>query len=200
MFGLISLDQEKAFDLVEHKYLWKTLKAFGFSPGFIALTKTLYCDIESVLKVNGGLSAPFIIVRGIRQGCEMSGMLYSIAIEPMLCQIRKQLEGIKIGEGFSPLQLSAYADDIMVAVNSERDVEELLGATECFGRISSSRVNWEKSTALFVGRCQGMEPRLPACLKWMRGGIKCLGVHLGGQSEVKKNWEGVVEEILRKGD
>lgn len=120
LFGLISLDQEKAFDLVEHKYLWKTLKAFGFSPGFIALTKTLYCDIESVLKVNGGLSAPFTIVRGIRQGCAMSGMLYSIAIEPMLCQIRKRLEGIKIGEGFSPLHLSAYADDIMVAVNSER--------------------------------------------------------------------------------
>lgn len=46
-FGLISLDQQKAFDLVEHQYLWTTFKAFGFSPGFITTIKTLCSDIES---------------------------------------------------------------------------------------------------------------------------------------------------------
>lgn len=55
------------------------------------MTKTLYCDIESVLKVNGGLSAPFSVKQGIQRGCAMSGTLYSLAIEPMLCQVRKQL-------------------------------------------------------------------------------------------------------------
>ncbi|KAK3520120.1 hypothetical protein QTP70_014376, partial [Hemibagrus guttatus] len=71
--GLIFLDQEKAFDRVEHEYLWKVLETFGFNPGFIAMVKVFYCEIESVLKVNGGLCAPFKVLRGIRQGLALSG-------------------------------------------------------------------------------------------------------------------------------
>lgn len=50
--GLISLDQEEAFDRVEHPYLWKLLECFGLSPGFIAMIRVLYRDIESILKIN----------------------------------------------------------------------------------------------------------------------------------------------------
>ncbi|KAK0155412.1 Transposon TX1 uncharacterized protein [Merluccius polli] len=48
--GLISLDQEKAFDRVEHNFLWRVMERFGFSAGFIAKIKVLYSDVESVLK------------------------------------------------------------------------------------------------------------------------------------------------------
>uniref|UniRef100_A0A3B4W8S0 Reverse transcriptase domain-containing protein n=1 Tax=Seriola lalandi dorsalis TaxID=1841481 RepID=A0A3B4W8S0_SERLL len=91
--GLISIDQEKAFDRVEHQYLWQVLAAFGFSPGFIAKIQVLYGDIASVLKMNGGLSAPFGVQRGVRQGCPLSGMLYSLAIEPLLHKLRTGLSG-----------------------------------------------------------------------------------------------------------
>ena len=57
--GLISLDQEKAFDRVEHNFLWKVMERFGFSSGFIAMIRVLYNDIESLLKFNGSLCAPF---------------------------------------------------------------------------------------------------------------------------------------------
>ncbi|KAJ3584838.1 hypothetical protein NHX12_015333 [Muraenolepis orangiensis] len=53
--GLISLDQEKAFDRVEHSFLWKVMEKFGFSAGFIAKIKVLYNKIESVLKFNARL-------------------------------------------------------------------------------------------------------------------------------------------------
>ena len=43
--GLISIDQEKAFDKVEHPYLGKTLEAFGFNHHFIDKIKVLYRDI-----------------------------------------------------------------------------------------------------------------------------------------------------------
>lgn len=62
--GFISIDQQKAFDRVEHQYLWDTLEAFGFSSDFIGMIKVLYQDTESLLKINGGLSTPFKVSRG----------------------------------------------------------------------------------------------------------------------------------------
>ena len=92
--GLISIDQEKAFDRVEHQYLWKTLAASGFSPGFIASIQVLYCDIVSILKINGGLAESFAVQRGMRQGCSLSGMLYPVATEPPLQKLIKELSGV----------------------------------------------------------------------------------------------------------
>uniref|UniRef100_A0AAV2KAS0 Reverse transcriptase domain-containing protein n=1 Tax=Knipowitschia caucasica TaxID=637954 RepID=A0AAV2KAS0_KNICA len=148
--GLISIDQEKAFDRVEHQYLWQTMAAFGFSPGFIAHIRTLYCDVMSVLKVNGGLSAPFSVGRGIRQGCSLSGMLYSLSIEPLLHRLRADLQGALL-PGARPFKVSAYADDLIVFVNSQRDVEVLADTVQVFGQVSSSRVNWSKSSATLLG-------------------------------------------------
>ena len=33
------------------------LSSFGFSPGFIDKIKVLYCDIQSILDINGGLNS-----------------------------------------------------------------------------------------------------------------------------------------------
>ncbi len=49
------------FDRVEHSYLWRMLEEFGLSSGFIAMIRVLYQDVESILKINGGLSAPFTV-------------------------------------------------------------------------------------------------------------------------------------------
>ncbi len=118
--GLISLDQEKAFDRVEHRHLSQTLRGFGFDTVFIKMIGTLYRSIESMIKINGGLSAPFKITRGIRQGCALSGMLYALAIEPLLIKIREKIDGWSIPRCDFKIKISAYADDIVVLVNIKK--------------------------------------------------------------------------------
>lgn len=74
---LISIDQENAFKHTEHNFLWTVMERFGFSAGFIAKIKALYCEVESVLKL-----FPFRVCKGVRQGCALPGMLYKLSLEP----------------------------------------------------------------------------------------------------------------------
>lgn len=104
------MDQGNAFDRVNHFYLLKTLKAFGFGPQFVSCIKLLYSETSSKLKING---RPFAVTRGIRQGHPLSGILYSISVEPLLSHLRKRSYGLCI-PGFPeipPVKLTAYADD-----------------------------------------------------------------------------------------
>lgn len=191
--GLISLDQEKAFDRVEHCYLWKVLEAFGFCQDFVAYIKVLYSDVESILKVNGGLCAPFKVFRGVRQGCSLSGMLYSLAIEPQ--QIWAKLHGISLPIGSSNLTLSAYADDVVVMISRQDDIQVLTELLLDFKSISSATVNWKKSEALLLSKWSGGKPELPEGLCWGTSGFKYLGVFLGNDLIVQKIWDGVIEKI-----
>lgn len=47
--GVLSLDQEKAFDRVHHIFLFDTLKAFGFRDNFISKIKLLYAGASVFL-------------------------------------------------------------------------------------------------------------------------------------------------------
>uniref|UniRef100_A0A674MKT3 Reverse transcriptase domain-containing protein n=1 Tax=Takifugu rubripes TaxID=31033 RepID=A0A674MKT3_TAKRU len=193
--GLISLDQEKAFDRVEHQFLWKVMERFGFSPGFIAMIRVLYCDIESMLKFNGSLCAPFRVRRGVRQGCALSGMLYALSLEPLLSRVRANVDGLFLPSFYRKIVLSAYADDLIVMVRSQRDVDVLSNLTVLFNRLSAARVNWQKSEALAVGRWTNGLPVLPQDLAWRRDGLKYLGVFIGDEETEKKNWLDTLEKV-----
>lgn len=105
------------------------------------------------------------------------------------------LHGIKLNGISLPFQLSAYADDIIVAITGESDVLALTRLIECFGKISSSKVNWSKSKALLVGKWTRAGPNLPDDLQWTKTGLKYLGVYLGDNMEVMENGEGFVELV-----
>lgn len=184
--GLISLDQEKAFDRVEHLYLWHTLQAFGFNSNFIDMIRAMYCEIESVIEMNGGLCTPFKVQRGVRQGCAMSGLLYVLAIEPLLCMLRNKLKGLTLPQCKATFQLSAYADDVIVFINDSDDVKKLQQIVNDFKDFSSAIVNWGKSDALLIGKWDGGNPILPGGLLWQRDGFKYLGVFLGNESFMQK--------------
>ena len=43
--SIINIDQEKAFDIVSHEYLFRVMKVFGLGDRFIAFIKLCYIYI-----------------------------------------------------------------------------------------------------------------------------------------------------------
>lgn len=193
--GFILIDQLKAYDRVEPMFLWKVLEAFGFKAGFISMLKVMYSDIESLLKVNGGLGAPFKVERGIRQGCSLSGMLYALSFEPLLHRLRNVLSGVHLQNTNSVLRLSAYADDLVLMINKQEDIDKFVSIFKDFEQLSSAKINWSKSEAFLYGEWLDTPPTLPNSLTWKRGGFKYLGVYLGDKTFIQKNWDGITEKV-----
>jgi hypothetical protein len=85
---IVALDQEKAYDRINHTYLLRVLQHMGFLPRFCNTIKSLYTNAETVVMVDGEISESFIISRGVRQGNPLSCLLFNLAIEPLACLIR----------------------------------------------------------------------------------------------------------------
>ncbi|CAM2098453.1 unnamed protein product [Caretta caretta] len=67
-FALLSLDQEKVFDSVDHGCLLSTLQAFGFVLQFVGFLRVLYASSECLVKLNWTLTEPVSFRQGIRRG------------------------------------------------------------------------------------------------------------------------------------
>ena len=82
------MNQEKAFDRVDHQFLIKTLKHLNFADYFISWIEIILKDITSCVIINGFLTEEIEITRGVRQGDPLSALLYVIIAEVLGNQIR----------------------------------------------------------------------------------------------------------------
>ncbi|CAM2112967.1 unnamed protein product [Caretta caretta] len=140
-FALLSLDQEKAFDRVDHGYLLSTLRVFGFGPQFVGFLQVLYASAECLVRLNWTLTELVSFGRGVWQGCPLSGQLYALAIKPFLYLLRRRLTGLALREPELRLVLSAYADDVLLVVQDPGDLAWVEACQAVYSAASSAWVN-----------------------------------------------------------
>ncbi|CAM2100115.1 unnamed protein product [Caretta caretta] len=191
-FALLSLDQEKAFDRVDHGYLLGTVRAFDFGPQFVGFLQVLYANAECLVRLNWTLTEPVSFGRGVRQGCPLSGQLYALAIEPFLRLLRQRLTGLALREPELRLVLSAYADNVLLVVQDPDDLVPVEACQAVYSAASSARVNWVKSSGLVVGdgwQASSLPPALHA-IRWSTGPLLYLGVYLSTtHPSPPENWQ-----------
>ena len=151
--AIVALDQEKAYDKIRHDYLWRTLKVFSLPNTFIKTIKTLYQYVKTQVMINGILSEPFNITRGIRQGDPLSCPIFDIGIEPLACMIRSDhnLKEIKIPRLEEPIKTNLFADDTNLYLSQEDrfDHAQIILNTWC--QVSGAKFNIDKTEIIPIG-------------------------------------------------
>jgi hypothetical protein len=193
----ISLDQQKAFDRVSHSFMFLALRAFGFRDGFIRWVKFLYNDIFSKVIVNGHLTSPFQVTRGVRQGCPLSPLLYVLCIEPFGHRIRTDphIVGLRLPCSDIEQRIVQYADDNTCIVTSVGSIRKIFVVAELYGLASGSRLNRAKCSGILLGGARDWSLPGDHCgISWVPFS-RILGFRVGNCNILKENWDVVLPKV-----
>ena len=114
---IISIDAEKAFDEIQHRFMIKTLQKVGIEGTYLNIIKVIYDKPTASIILSGEKLKAFPLRSGRRQGYPLSPLLFNIVLEVLATAIReeKQVKGIQIGK--EEVKLSLFADDMMPPEN-----------------------------------------------------------------------------------
>ena len=176
---LILVDFEKAFDNVNWEYLDKVLEYFNLGDYIRNWIKILYTKCESCVINNGWVSNRFPIEKGVRQGCPLSAILFTLCVEILANYIRKNenIKGIKIDEAI--FKIIQFADDTALPIEYDAaSLTEVICTFDLFYTISGLKVNYNKTEILRIGSIRNSNARLYTLkpIQWSEGIVSVLGV------------------------
>lgn len=193
---LISLDQEKAFDRVNRTFLMDLLGRFGFGPDFRKWISTFYLGANMRIILNGWLSKPIMLMRGVRQGDSLSPLLYILCVEALACQIRlcNDIRGFLLpGAKGRQFKVRQYADDTTSFVKDYNSLVRLFDMISIYEKGSGAKLNKSKTEAMWLGAWRDRSD-MPLGLTWVRK-MKLLGVFFGTVSVEIDNWQPKVNKL-----
>ena len=148
------LDYEKAFDTVQHEPLVQILRQTGLDDKDIRIIQNLYWHQEAEVRVGGDQKTEsFRVMRGVRQGCVLSPLLFNMYLEKVFSIA---MEGEEIGIPVNGKRISnlRYADDSAIITESMADMQRIVEKISNTGQEYGVRINVGKTKLMFVGRGQ----------------------------------------------
>ena len=128
----------------------------------------------------------FPLKSGIRQGCPLSPLLFSIVLEVLATAIReeKEIKGIQIGK--EEVKLSLFADDMILYMENPKDsTRKLLELINEYSKVAGYKINTQKSLAFLYTNNEKVEKEIketiPFTIATKR--IKYLGKNIPKEAE-----------------
>ena len=211
--AIVCLDQEKAYDKVRHDFIWKTLEKFDFPKHFIDTVKALYQSGETVIIINGVISKPYRVTRGVRQGDPLSCLIFNLAIESLASMLRDStLKGLQIPRNSERLITTLFADDTTVFLSEDDSFDTLQNILQKWCRTSGAKFNVKKTVLIPTGtpeyrqslvderKLNENEAPIPMDIQIATDGTptRVLGAYIGNKIKQLAVWTPTLEKIDAK--
>lgn len=142
----ILLDQEKAYDRVEHAALTAIMKARDFPTDWINVIESIHQSATCVIKSQSCRPITIQRSRGVFQGCPLAPLLYNIVVDLLASEIKRKINGINLqGAASINLKCLQYADDTVVFLSGQTDENNLMDALKSFSSATGGKINTNKS-------------------------------------------------------
>ena len=152
--ALFSLDMSKAFDMVSHSYLEKSLMHLQIDPDLISLILAIHSTQYHI--EHGQSQGTIPLGNGIRQGCALSPLLWGCVTHYMLHQLESRLTALGDHHANAWIRdfMTLFADDFLAAFHFENptDISVMCLRIGCLFQVleaSGMCVNPDKSKLLF---------------------------------------------------
>ena len=121
-------DFAEACDKVDREKLWSCLQSVGVNGRFLRFLQALYDRNACREKVNGHIIEEFEVHTGLRQGCVLSLLLFSLYINSVVKRLKEDRCGVESGDEIVPGLLFADGTCLVASDVSgiKRSLEVLL--------------------------------------------------------------------------
>ena len=149
-----SVDYEKAFDRVNWVKMMGILKDLGIDWRDRRLICELYMKQEAVVRIMNEESEPCTIGRGVRQGCTLSPLLFSIFAERMVAEGLDNInEGVNVGEEL--VTDVRFADDQGMVAETEKGLQKIMDSLNEISQKYGMKINVKKTKVMVISRKGG---------------------------------------------
>ena len=150
---ILSLDAGKAFYKIQHPFMINVSERTGIQDPYINIVKAVYSQSVANIKLNGEKLEAIPLKSGTREGWSLSFSLFNIAIKVLVRAIRQQKEVKEIQIGKEEVNISLFADDMIVYLSeSKNSTRELLQLINNFSIVAGYKINSNKSIAFYYSK------------------------------------------------
>jgi hypothetical protein len=149
------VDFRKAYDLVPRNLLWEKLQRVGIDGMLLRSITALYSTYPCDVRTSSGLSPWFTPGCGVKQGCPLSPLLFSLYIDDLEAVFahhdpNDQMAAPRLEGG--AVRLLFYADDIVLLSTSAVKLRHQLGVLHTYCAAWALSVNRQKTEVMIFNQ------------------------------------------------